>query len=112
MGQNGVEFGWSRLPGELQKRWPRDESGEFVAPKYLTTLPSVALADAFLINMLEAFGVPVLQQHAGDGSFGKVILGMSGTGSDLYVPETLYETARDLMEAEFEDDIGSEEKEE
>ena len=110
MRQNGVEFGWSRLPGELQKRWPRDDAGEFVAPKYLTTLPSVDLADEFLISMLEAYGVPVLRQYGGDGSFGKVILGMSGTGSDLYVPETLYETAKELMEAEIEEDNGFEEE--
>jgi len=110
MSRDWAELGWSRLPGELTKHWPKDEAGEPVPPKFLTRLPSVDLADAFLINMLEAYGVPVLRMHAGDGSFGKVVMGISGTGSDLYVPETLYETARDLMEAEIqEEDSESEE---
>ena len=101
MGDIKLEFGWSKLPGDLQKRWPRDESGEFVAPKFLAWRQCVDLADEFLVNMLEAYGIPVLRQYAGDGSFGKVVLGMSGTGAELFVPETLYETAKELMEAEI-----------
>lgn len=95
-------FGWSALPGDLQRRWPRDEAGKFVAPRYLATRSSVDMADVFLINLLEAYGVPVLRSYPGDGAFGKVVLGMSGTGSALYVPETLYAKAKDLMEADFE----------
>ena len=83
MGDIKLEFGWSKLPGDLQKRWPRDESGEFVAPKFLAWRQCVDLADEFLVNMLEAYGIPVLRQYAGDGSFGKVVLGMSGTGAEL-----------------------------
>ena len=98
---NGT-YGWGHLPGDLSKRWPRDEAGEYVPPVFLKHCASVDLEDEFLINLLEAYGVPVLRAHAGDGSFGKVILGMSGTGSELYVPETLYETAKDLMEAEID----------
>lgn len=102
MKEKEAAFGWSALPGALQQRWPRDGSGDFVAPRYLATRSSVDMADVFLINLLEAYGIPVLRSYPGDGAFGKVVLGMSGTGSALYVPETLYEKAKDLMEADFE----------
>ena len=77
------------------------DAGEFVASKFLAWRQCVDLADEFLVNMLEAYGIPVLRRYAGDGSFGKVVLGMSGTGAELFVPETLYDTAKELMEAEI-----------
>ena len=98
------EFGWGRLPGELLKHCPTDERGEYVPPKYLTHCRSTDMEDEFLINMLEAYGIPVMRQRPGDGTFGKVLLGMSGTGTDLYVPETMYDEARDLMEAKSEEE--------
>ena len=96
------DYGWSRLPGELLKHWPRDAAGDYVPPVFLKHCGGVDLEDALLVNMLEAYGVPVLRMYPGDGGFGKVILGMSGTGMDLFVPETMFETARELMEAEIE----------
>ena len=43
--------------------------------------------------MLEAYGIPCLCVAPGDGSFGRVVLGMSGCGMDIYVPESLYDDA-------------------
>jgi len=34
-----------------------------------------------------------------------VVLGMSGTGSNIYVPETMLEDAKNLMEAEPDDEL-------
>ena len=96
------EYGFGPGPGELLERWPRRGDGEPVTPKFLAHRKSVDMADTLLVNLLEAYGIPVLLRHPGDGSFGKVLLGMSGTGSDLYVPETMYEQALDLMEAEVQ----------
>ena len=99
------KFGWGRLPGDLTKRWPREADGSPVKPAFLAHLGSTDMADMILVNMLEAYDIPVLIQHPGDGDFGKVLLGLSGTGSRLFVPETLYEQAKELMEAEPNDDI-------
>ena len=57
------------------------------------------------VNMLESYGVPAVILHPGDGDFGKVVLGMSGTGSSIFVPETMYEMAVELMEAEPDDEL-------
>lgn len=100
-------FGWSKLPGELLQKWPKDDSGELVAPRFLAHCQSVDMSDTLLINMLASFGVPAVVLHPGDGDFGKVILGMSGTGSDIYVPENMYDFAKELMEAEPDDDLQS-----
>ena len=91
------DYGFGKLPGDLYRRWPKGEDGEIVPPKFLTHCLSTDLEDTMLVNMLEAYGIPALRIHPGDGAFGKVVLGMSGTGSSIYVPETLWEDARALM---------------
>ena len=100
-------FGRGKKPGDLYENWPKQENGEPVLPKFLTHRLSVDLADVVLVNMLESYGIPALILHPGDGDFGKVILGMSGTGSGIYVPETMYEEAKSLMEAESDDELQS-----
>ena len=96
-----------RVPGELYKQWPRDAAGEIVPPKYLTHCGSVDAEDEILISFLKSYGIPAVVLHPGDGTFGKVVLGLSGTGSSIYVPETMYEQAKELMEAEPDDDLQS-----
>lgn len=99
------KFGRSPLPGELLEKWPRDEKGEFVPPRMLAHCTSLDMADTMLVNMLQAYGIPAVMLHPGDGDFGKVLLGMSGTGSSIYVPATMYEDAKVLMEAEPNDEL-------
>ena len=99
------DFGWRKLPGELYETWPKDETGEPVPPKYLTHCISNDFQDTLLVNFLKSFGIPAIMVHPGDGSFGKVVLGMSGFGSSIFVPETMYEEAKELMEAEPDDDL-------
>lgn len=101
------KYGRSPLPGELYKNWPKDEQGNPVQPKLLAHCSSLDMADTMLINMLQAYGIPAMVMHPGDGGFGKVVLGMSGTGSRIYVPENMYEDAIVLMEAEPDDELQS-----
>ena len=101
------EYGKGPLPGALLAKWPRGGDGEPVAPRFLAHRKSVDMEDTLLVNLLEAYGIPVLLRHPGDGDFGKVVLGMSGTGSSIYVPETMYEQALELMEAEPDDSLQS-----
>ena len=101
-----ADFGMFR-PGKTGENWPRDDKGEAVPPKFLTHCTSVDAEDMILISFLRSYGIPAVVLHPGDGSFGKVVLGMSGTGSSIYVPETMYEQAKELMEAEPDDDIQS-----
>lgn len=98
---------WSRsLPGGLLERWPKDERGEPEEPVLLTTAINLNLFDEMTINMLEAYGIPCLKRYPGDGSFGKVVLGMSGQGTEIYVPRSMLEDAAALVSG-----VGIEEEE-
>ena len=91
---------WGRAPGkQLSDRWPKTAQGEPEMPALLCNCKSLDLGDELRINMLEAYGIPCLKIYPGDGRFGKLILGMSGQGVDIYVPQSLLEDARALCEA-------------
>ena len=47
---------------------------------------------------LKAYGIPCLKNYPGDGQFGKIMLGMSGYGVEILVPETLLADAQALQE--------------
>ncbi|MBR5261953.1 MAG: hypothetical protein IKV47_07275 [Oscillospiraceae bacterium] len=102
-----AELTWSKspLPGDILKIWPKDEKGEPVKPACLTHCVSNDFQDVMLVNMLMSYEIPAFLMHPGDGDFGKVVLGMSGTGSNIYVPETMLEDAKNLMEAEPDDEF-------
>lgn len=91
---------WGKaLYGELLERWPKDENGEPERPALLCNRKNLDFGDELTVNMLEAYGVPCLRLYPGDGGFGKLILGMSGQGSDIYVPGSMLEDARALCES-------------
>lgn len=102
MSNNG---NWSRsLPGGLYERWPKDASGEPEEPVLLTTAINLNLFDELTVNMLEAYGIPCLKRYPGNGSFGKIILGMSGQGTEIYVPKSMLEDAVALVSGEARED--------
>ena len=98
-------FGRGKRPGDLDEEWPKDAQGEPIVPKFLTHCRCNDYEDTVLVSMLSSYGIPVMVRYPGDGGFGKVVLGMSGTGSSLYVPETMYDEAKQLMEAKPDDDL-------
>lgn len=96
-----LKLSWgSDLPGDLLRRWPKTAEGEPVTPAFLAKCTQLDMADKLLVNMLEAYGIPCLIRYPHSGEFGKVVLGMSGFGTEIYVPETLLEDAAALMESE------------
>ena len=99
-----IEWG-RRITGDLYKRWPKDENGEPVEPVFMTHCISLNMEDEMIANLLEAYGIPCLKQYPNDGDFGRLILGMSGPGVDIYVPRTMYEDAVNLSEgsADYEE---------
>lgn len=105
MDMHGFEMG--KFPGRALKNWPRRENGEYVPPVKLAHRGSNDMQDVMLVNMLEAYGIPAIRVYPGDGVFGKIVLGMSGTGADILVPENMYNDAKALMEAEPDDELQS-----
>ena len=100
-------FGMGPQPGRLWKQWPKLENGEPVPPALLTTCGGADLEENLLVNMLEAYGIPALVRYPGDGAFGKIVLGVSGTGCSIFVPETMLEEAKDLMEEDNNGELQS-----
>ena len=89
---------WARsTPGQAYKDWPKiaEEPEESVFLKHCT---SVDMADEMLINMLTAYGIPAVKLYPSNGGFGKVVLGISGEGADIFVPASMHEDAVSLLE--------------
>ena len=94
-----IDWGRQEYAGLLE-RWPKDEHGDPEAPVFLRSEKNLDMSDELLVNMLEAYQIPCLRIYPGDGAFGRVVLGASGWGVDIYVPESLYEDAKELTEGE------------
>ena len=97
------EFIKNKKPS-ITDRWPLNDAGEKEEPVFLCHLQCNDLSDELLVNMLEAYGIPCIIKYPGDGEFGRVIMGMSGAGTDLYVPKSMYEDAYDLYNREESED--------
>ena len=90
--------GWHFHKKELD--WPLEESGEKVKAVLLKeTFDSPAESD-MVISMLAAYGIPCFKYFDYEGGAGKVINGFSGYGASLYVPASLLEDAKEILEAE------------
>ena len=80
--------------------WPKDESGRDEKAALLRqTFDSPADADT-LISLQSAYGVPCFKYYDREGGAGKVINGFSGYGASLYVPASLLEDAKEILEAQ------------
>jgi len=100
-----VKLEWGkRLTGELYERWPKDENGEPVEPVFLTHCSSLDMSDEMIVNLLEAYSIPCIRQYPNDGDFGRLIIGISGPGVEIFVPKTMYEDAVNLSEGSAEYD--------
>ncbi len=93
------------MDGALLERWPRTAEGKLETPVFLCTRSCVDLSDKLLMNMLEAYGIPCLCMERGNGNLGRVYLGISGYGTDIYVPENLLLDAKQLCEEENNEEL-------
>lgn len=89
-----------RKADELSERWPKTDEGEPIQAAFLQHVAGSELDVELSVNLLEAYGIPVLRKPVLDGDLGKVILGYSGPGEDLFVPETMLEDAQNIISAE------------
>ncbi len=90
---------WGRAgAGLVSDRWPRDAEGRAEESALLCTRSNTDLSDTLTVNMLEAYGIPCVRDYPGNGAFGRVIMGASGTGVDIYVPKSMLEEAQKLIE--------------
>ena len=96
-----LEWGKSQLPGELMEKWPKDEKGQPEKAVYLVHRSFLGMEDEMTVNLLQAYDIPVIRRYPNDGDFARLILGVSGNGTDIYVPESMKEEALLLIEGEI-----------
>ena len=77
--------------------WGRAEDGGYETPAFLTDALEAGGEAELLCQMLRSYDIPVLRRYEKDGTLGKVVLGFSGYGVQLYVPASRLEEARELM---------------
>ncbi|NCB74165.1 MAG: hypothetical protein EOM51_05405 [Clostridia bacterium] len=94
---SATPFWHQTLPGETYNKWPKKD-GQPEEPVFLKHCTSVDMEDEMLINMLAAYDIPAVRIFPSNGSFGKVVLGMSGEGANIFVPVSKYAEAAALLE--------------
>jgi len=89
---------WGRhLAGDLLERWPRDEEGRLEPPVYLCHCGGLDMDEVMLVSRMESYGIPCLKQYPNNGEFGRLILGISGSGVDIFVPASVWADACELL---------------
>ena len=82
----------------LEALWPVDENGQRDDAAFLATIPDINNEADFKINMLMAMGIPAFKEYNSEGSLGKLIIGTSAYGASLFVPCSMLEDAKALLE--------------
>ena len=98
-------IGWgseAELKQQLEAMWPKDEAGEAEKAVFLSTIPDFNNEADFAINMLMAYGIPAFKSYNNEGSLGKLIIGTSAYGASIYVPASMVEDAKALLESPAE----------
>ena len=88
---------------EAAAPWPAGADGKPDSETLLCHVNSELEANMMLAQ-LQAYGIParkIMPSIPGSGLF-KIIMGMSSTGFDLYVPEAMYSTAEELVGREYQ----------
>ncbi len=81
--------------------------------KFLTSAGSYMEAD-IMESLLNSYDIPVLRKKAGAGSYMKIYMGGSMLGEDIYVPNQLFEKAKEIIDQNHisEDEDEDEDEEE
>jgi len=82
--------------------WPDNESGEPVPPAFLICLYGGPLDTELTLNLLEAYGIPHICEYPRNGFIGQLFMGQSSSGMEVYVPETLLDDARNIINADID----------
>jgi hypothetical protein len=101
--EGGSKADWGMAGRSSEQQWPTDEKGRPEKAVFLIHCTCVNMEDKMVKNMLDAYGIPSIAGLPDNGAFSKVVLGISGAGADLYVPESMLEKARTLTKGDCND---------
>lgn len=95
------ETSWGFRQSDLPEHWPLDPEGQPEPAALLTAARSELGGGAdILLSMLSGCGIPAFKS----GTLGKVIFGFAGQGVDIYVPQSLLEDAKAILEQPVQPD--------
>lgn len=103
-----IRLTWGKTPHDSFERWPKDGHGAPEAPAFLTTAAETDGEADMLCAMLRSYDIPTIRNYEGEGTLGRVVLGMSGNGAALYVPASLLEDAQALIAPIDEEELTKE----
>ena len=83
----------------LLENWPKHADGTPEEKALLCTETDVPGSLGIFCSMLESFGVPFFTRRIGAAEYMKLLVGRSGTGAEVYVPQSWLEEARALLAA-------------
>lgn len=95
---NEPKLTWGKDERNLPERWPKQPDGKPEQSALLTHRMEWNCEVELLTRMLGDYGIPVLAERGNYGSLGKVVMGFSGEGVDLFVPASMLEDAQNLLE--------------
>jgi len=78
--------------------WPDTSSGEPEEPALLTEMSDLGGQSQLLQSRLRAYVIPSFTRYPGGGTLGKVMLGFSGYGVQVFVPASRMEEACKLLD--------------
>lgn len=80
--------------------WPLDDNNKPVKPALLTTVMGTQMDYEMTISLMQSFGIPTIRDYPNAIQNAKILLGFSGAGMDVYVPENMLELAKELLNSE------------
>jgi len=89
------------LKPDAPVQWPVDEKGEKIAPAFLEHVSGTRVDIDMEVTLLKAYGIPVICEYPNDGEFAKIIMGYAPTGTDIFVPETMLEDAKNIISCDM-----------
>jgi hypothetical protein len=84
--------------------WPIDSSGNKVKPAFLANISGTQLDYEMALSLLRAYNIPYTCDFPGAGPLVRILVGFSGAGMDIYVPETMLDDAREILFVGAEDE--------
>lgn len=89
------ETNWGFRQSDLPEDWPTGPDGKPErAALALAAQSELGGGADVLVSMLYGCGIPAFKS----GTLGKVIFGFAGQGVDIYVPQSLLEDAREILD--------------
>lgn len=89
------EGSWGFRQGDLPEHWPSGPDGQPEQAALLIAAQSELGGGAdVLLSMLNSYEIPAFKS----GSLGKVIFGFAGRGVDIYVPQSMLEDAKEILD--------------